>query len=150
MILSMTLSETLEEAAPTMTSASASSSLSTCGARDVGGAVAGVGLDLHDVLAEHAAGRVDLLDGQVDARELGRAEEGEVTGLRQQGADGQGAVALGRRAPVESLGGAEPSVLVVAVVVAAAGGEHERSAATTAAQRASARWGGSWTLRIGR
>ena len=94
-ILSMTLSETPEDAAPTMTSALCVEQLVDLGARDVGRAVTGVGLDLDDVLAEHAAGGVDVLDGQVDAGELRRAEEGEVTGLREQGADGQGAVALG-------------------------------------------------------
>ncbi len=64
------------------------------GARDVGGAVTGVRLGLHDVLAHHAAGGVDVVDGGLHARELRRAEEGQVAGLREQGADREGAVAL--------------------------------------------------------
>ena len=58
-------------------------------------------VDQLDRLAEHAAGGVDVLDGQLDAGDLRRAEEGEVAGLRQQGADGQRAVAgsVRRRRP---------------------------------------------------
>ncbi len=65
------------------------------GASDVGRAVTGVRLDLYDVLVQHAAGRVDVVDGGLYAGELGRAEEGKVSRLREQGADGQGAVSLG-------------------------------------------------------
>ena len=41
-------------------------------------------------LAEHPTGSVDVVDRGLDAGELRRAEEGEVTGLRQQRADRQG------------------------------------------------------------
>ena len=44
--------------------------------------VARVTLDVADRLAEHATGVVDLLDGELHAGELGRAEEGERAGLR--------------------------------------------------------------------
>ena len=91
--------------------------------RDVGGAVTGVGLDVHDILAEDSAGGVDVLDRQVDARELGRAEEGEVTGLREQRADGEDSV-TGRRCR-RGLG-VSGARLVAAVVVAAACGQRER------------------------
>ena len=47
------------------------------------------------------------LTARSDAGELRRAEEGEVTGLRQQGADRQGAVALGVAALLLSLGEAD-------------------------------------------
>ena len=55
----------------------------------------------HDRLAEHAAGRVDLVDREGGAGEHRRAGEGQVTGLRQQRADAQRAgspgVCAGRR-----------------------------------------------------
>ena len=55
--------------------------------RDVGRGVTGVGVELLDRLAVDATGLVDLLEREVDAGELGRAEERERAGLRQQRAD---------------------------------------------------------------
>ena len=63
-------------------------------------------------------------DGQVHAGELRRAEEGEVTGLRQQGADAQDAVAL----RLGGLGGGLVGARVLGGVVgvaATAGGQHQ-------------------------
>jgi hypothetical protein len=65
----------------------------------VGGGVAGVTLVEGDIGTEHAAGGVDVLDGHVGAGELGRAEEGEVAGDRQDRADGEDAVGLAARTP---------------------------------------------------
>ena len=59
----------------------------------VGRRVAGVALDAHDVLAEHATVLVDLLEGQVEPGELRRSEERQRTRLRQQRAERQRAVA---------------------------------------------------------
>ena len=52
-----------------------------------------------------AAGGVDVLDRQVDARELRGAEEGEVAGLREQRADAQHTVARG--------GGVGPGIAIL-------------------------------------
>ena len=60
----------------------------------VGLVVAGVAGRVLDRRAEHAAGLVDVGDGQLDAGELGWSEERQVAGLRQQRADLQDAVAL--------------------------------------------------------
>ena len=63
--------------------------------REVGG-VAGV-LDVVAGLgAVHATGGVDVGDGEADTGDLGRAEEGEVAGQRQDAADLE-AVSAGRR-----------------------------------------------------
>ena len=94
------------------------------GTRDVGRAVTGVGLDVDDVLAEDAASGVDVLDGQVDARELRRAEEGEVTGLREQRAEGERAVTLGGRRFALLAGVGVTGAVVVSA--ATARGEDER------------------------
>jgi len=50
-------------------------------AGDVGAGVTRVAFDQLDGLAEHAAGGVDVVDGQTGARDLRRAEESKVTGL---------------------------------------------------------------------
>ena len=64
--------------------------------RDVRRGVARVAVDRGHRLAVDATRGVDLRDGLLDARELRWAEEGKVTGLRQQGADDEGRVlALG-------------------------------------------------------
>ena len=55
--------------------------------RQVGLGVTGVAVLVDDRLAKNAASGVDLGNGQVDARELGRPEEGEVARRRQQCAD---------------------------------------------------------------
>src|SRR5690606_26551278 len=51
------------------------------------GRVARVALLQGDVVAEHATGRVDVVDRQPDARDLARAEEGEGAGQGKDGAD---------------------------------------------------------------
>ena len=63
-ILSMTLSETLRGGGTDDDVGVGVEQLVDRRARDVGRAVTGVGLDLHDLLAEHAAGVVDVLDGR--------------------------------------------------------------------------------------
>jgi hypothetical protein len=93
------------------------------GTRDVRGAVARVGLDVHDVLSEDATRGVHVLDREVDSRELGRAEERQVAGLRQQGAEGQRAVALGRGAGLLLAGVGVRGFVVAATTT---GGEDER------------------------
>ena len=60
----------------------------------VGVRVTGVAGNVHDRLAEHAAGLVDLLHGKVDTGELGWSEERQDAGLRQQRADRHDAVTL--------------------------------------------------------
>ena len=67
--------------------------------RGVGGGVTRVALDQLDRLAEHATGRVDVLDGELDAGDLGRAEEGEepVCGSRVPMVSGPPVVAVGDR-----------------------------------------------------
>ncbi|GAA2826718.1 hypothetical protein GCM10020220_014200 [Nonomuraea rubra] len=95
-ILSITDSDTDEDAAPMMASAFCASSLSTdCEAMLVVVSPR-VRVELLHGLAEHAAGLVDLLESEVDARELGRAEERQRTGLGQQRAEGQRAITLRR------------------------------------------------------
>ena len=89
-ILSMTLSDTEDDAAPRMTSAFASSSLSVWAPAMSGRAVTRVGLDLDDVLAEHAAGGVDVVDGGLRRRRTpaGRGTRGHrsaAAGCRSSG-----------------------------------------------------------------
>ena len=69
--------------------------LRRCGARDGEVvAVAGVGRGVDgDVLAEHAAGGVDVLDGEADAGLGGRGQVGERARVRQDGADAEGVLA---------------------------------------------------------
>ena len=75
-ILSITASVTPEAAAPTMTSTLSAQQVVGRGAGDVRvGAV--VLLDEHDILAVHATGRVDLLDGHLDRTDHRWAEEGQ-------------------------------------------------------------------------
>ena len=90
----MTVIETPDDAAPTIRRSGAEQ-LVDLGTSDVRRAVARVALDLDDVLAEHAAGGVDVFDCQVHAGELRGPEERKVAGGREQGAEGQGAVTLG-------------------------------------------------------
>ena len=54
---------------------------------DVGGGVARVALGEQDVLVEYATGRVDVVYGELDCRELGRSEEGKVASLGQDRTD---------------------------------------------------------------
>src|SRR5690606_13988530 len=76
--------------------------------------VAGVAADVDGILAVDSAGFVDVLDREVDASELRRAEERKIAGLRKQTADGQNAIALGCR-----------RVIIIVVVVSATRSEHE-------------------------
>ncbi|MFC5124757.1 hypothetical protein ACFPRL_15640 [Pseudoclavibacter helvolus] len=64
-------------------------------------------MDDADVAAEDTGRRrVDLSDGEVDTRDLGRSEEGEGSGLRQQRADLErfGALLSGRSLDWRDLG----------------------------------------------
>jgi len=88
---------------------------------DVRCAVTGVGVDLDDLLAIHATGRVDLVDGCLDSGELRGAEEGEVASLRKKRADGQGAITLG-----SGLGTTVGLLVRAGIGTTAACSEHQR------------------------
>ena len=84
-MVSTTLSETVDDAAPTMPPTPSLMSLSTDALATVG--VVGVRrvrvVNLYG-LTEDAASVVDFLDGQVYTSDLGRAEECEAAGLREE------------------------------------------------------------------
>ena len=95
---SITLSVTDDDAAPMMTETSwLMRSVTDCVATSAWSASEESVCSTVDVGAQDAAGLVDLLDRQVDAGDLGRAEEGERTGLREQRADDQRARRSRRR-----------------------------------------------------
>ncbi len=79
MILSITVLDTADEAAPTIDVGAGCEQAVDLEVGGVGRGVAGVTLFEDDVGAEHATGGVDVLDGHVGTGDLGRSEEGEVT-----------------------------------------------------------------------
>ena len=93
-ILSITVSVTLDDAAPMMASTFSDRCRSVVWSAWLRRRVTGVAGDVDDVLAEHATGLVDLVDGELDAGELGWSEERQRAGLRQQRADREHAVTL--------------------------------------------------------